>query len=314
MEQSPYDRRDARQRCGWFIAFAFIASWTIWAGLWAPGVHRLAYVPTAIVVLGMWGAALAGKLTLTLFRTRRPLATPVPDDDPSASGEFVLATGVALACCAAAVGVSFGLGGSNWQWRWMPSGFPLVVGGIFGQMTIEMYDTLNWIGLVAQTAIAELTLWLAILVVLAGAEIGWRGVLLPDVAGTGWRPWQASILVGAIWGIWLSPLVWRGDLTGYYPGDPVRGTGAVIANGTAWGALLGWLYFRHLRLGPVVVAAGWAGWMAWVLPNISSPYDILVHADPRSLSCTAIVAAVAAVLWRLAPPRATLDRPIKPFD
>ncbi len=314
MEQSQYDRRDARQRCGWFVGFAFFASWTIWAGLWAPGVHRLAYVPTLIMSLGMWGPALAAKLTLVLFRARRPIIGDAAESEPATTLEYLLATSLSVLCCLAAVGLSFALGGSSWQWNWMPSGYPFVIGGFLSRMTIEVYDTINRIGLVAQTAIVELSLWFAILIVLAGAEIGWRGVLLPNLVRAGFRPWLASVMVGVAWGLWLAPLVWKGVLTDFYPGDPVQGTIAIVASGAAWGTLLGWLYLRNLRLGPVVAAVSWVVWTAWVLPNVSSPYNPLLYADPRSASCAAIVAAVAALLWYFAPPAATLDRPVKPLD
>lgn len=40
----------------------------------------------------------------------------------------------------------------------------------------------------------------------AGEEIGWRGYAVPRLLGLGIAPIRASLLVGAIWGIWHLPL------------------------------------------------------------------------------------------------------------
>lgn len=60
-----------------------------------------------------------------------------------------------------------------------------------------------------------------------GEEVGWRGYLLWELAPLGF--WPASILVGAMWGIWHAPIV----MDGYnFPAFPLVGvlmmTGACI--------------------------------------------------------------------------------------
>jgi len=187
-------------------------------------------------------------------------------------------------------------------WSWQPTGESLLFIGGTNYLPIEFYDVLNYIGLAVQTIVAELFFAFAAMLMVAASEIGFRGLLLPTVVRLGFRPWLAAVMVGAIWGIWLFPLAWRGNLTGFYPGEPVRGMVVLLAAATAWGALLGWVYLRYLRLGPTIAAATFVAWWTWSLPSFSTAYDPLRYADPRSFSCAAIVATIAAVFWYFAPP------------
>lgn len=61
-----------------------------------------------------------------------------------------------------------------------------------------------------------------------GEELGWRGLLLGELADRGF--WTASILIGAIWGIWHAPIIALGH---NFPDQPILGvvamTGATIA-------------------------------------------------------------------------------------
>ena len=51
-----------------------------------------------------------------------------------------------------------------------------------------------------------------------GEELGWRGLLLRELAPLGF--WRASFLIGAIWGIWHAPII----IQGYnYPQHPLLG-------------------------------------------------------------------------------------------
>ncbi len=36
-------------------------------------------------------------------------------------------------------------------------------------------------------------------------EAGWRGFALPWLR---WRPWQATLVIGIVWGVWHIPLGW----------------------------------------------------------------------------------------------------------
>jgi len=304
MDETSYDRRDAVQQCAAFVGFTFLASWTIWGALWAPGVLRLSIVPGLLMAAGWWAPAIVARVIAVLFRPRREPELAQPVIEPAPLTAYPLATVLVLGCMAATLGLAFALGACNWQWTWLQSGYPLVFGGSAASLTLEIYVVLNWAALWVQTAVVEVFYWLFLLIAISGAEIGWRGALLPRVVRAGFAPWLASIIVGALFGVWMWPLVWRGDATGFYPGAPLVGMPAAVACGVAWGAFLGWLYLRYERLGPVVIAATWIGWTAMVLPLVSSPFDPLVYADPRSFSAALVVGAVSAGLWRFLPPAA----------
>ncbi|MDR2813650.1 MAG: CPBP family intramembrane metalloprotease, partial [Prevotellaceae bacterium] len=51
-----------------------------------------------------------------------------------------------------------------------------------------------------------------------GEELGWRGYLLTALSGK--KFWTASLIIGAIWGIWHFPLILLGH---NYPQHPVIG-------------------------------------------------------------------------------------------
>ncbi|MFP8953373.1 CPBP family intramembrane glutamic endopeptidase [Natrialbaceae archaeon A-arb3/5] len=56
-----------------------------------------------------------------------------------------------------------------------------------------------------------------------GEEFGWRGVLLTELAPTGF--WTASAVIGLLWGLWHAPII----LEGYnYPNNPVVGVGVMV--------------------------------------------------------------------------------------
>jgi len=61
-----------------------------------------------------------------------------------------------------------------------------------------------------------------------GEELGWRGLLLTELAPLGF--WKLSLLTGVVWGIWHTPLILLGL---QFPGDPVVGivimTAATVA-------------------------------------------------------------------------------------
>lgn len=51
-----------------------------------------------------------------------------------------------------------------------------------------------------------------------GEELGWRGLLLTELAPLGF--WKLSIVTGAIWGIWHAPIILQGH---NFPDTPVAG-------------------------------------------------------------------------------------------
>lgn len=301
MDANSYDQRDASQQCLAFLGFTFLLSWAIWAGLWAPGISRAPFASGVIMAVGWWGPAVAARLTLSLYRARRGEILASPEREPARSREYLRATLLVLAIASATIGLAIATGASAWQWTWGQTGWPLAFGGPLSYVSLEIYDLLNRAGMVAQTVVVEAFYWLWLMILLAGAEIGWRGVFLPRLLQAGYSKWIASVITGALFGVWLWPLVWNGSVTGFYPGAPLVGMLVAVASGAAWGSLLGWLYFRNERVGPVVFAAVWIGWIVAVLPLACAPHNMLWYADPRSLSAAAVAGAASAALWRFFP-------------
>jgi CAAX protease family protein len=102
-----------------------------------------------------------------------------------------------------------------------------------------------------------------------GEELGWRGYALPGLSRRfGWR--LASVLVGAIWGLWHLP-------TSLLPGGDLAQFPAFVAAVTASSVVVGWLWQRTgstwaaiafhagLNLGVVRGASPSASLWAWML-------------------------------------------------
>jgi hypothetical protein len=49
-------------------------------------------------------------------------------------------------------------------------------------------------------------------------ELGWRGYMLTQMAGTAF--WNRHLTIGFFWGVWHAPVIWAGY---NYPGEPVLG-------------------------------------------------------------------------------------------
>jgi uncharacterized protein len=91
-----------------------------------------------------------------------------------------------------------------------------------------------WIGLLA--ALIAGTTVNALLAF--GEELGWRGLLIKEMAPLGF--WKSSALIGLIWGIWHAPLVLQGL---NYPEHPQPG----VAIMTAWVFVIAPL-FSYIRI------------------------------------------------------------------
>jgi membrane protease YdiL (CAAX protease family) len=80
-----------------------------------------------------------------------------------------------------------------------------------------------------------------------GEELGWRGLLLRELAPLGF--WRSSYLIGLIWGLWHAPLILRGT---NYPQHPELG----VALMTVFTMLLAPLMsYVTLRANSVIAAA-----------------------------------------------------------
>lgn len=82
-----------------------------------------------------------------------------------------------------------------------------------------------------------------------GEEFAWRGWLLTSLRPLG--TWPALLIVGAVWGLWHSPLI----LLGYNFGRPdITGVGFMVGGCIAVGILFGWLRLRTGSVWPAVFA------------------------------------------------------------
>jgi membrane protease YdiL (CAAX protease family) len=72
-----------------------------------------------------------------------------------------------------------------------------------------------------------------------GEELGWRGLLLPELLPLGQR--RAILLSGVIWGFWHAPVILQGH---NYPSQPVLGVFLMVVFTVLAGAFFGWLYLR----------------------------------------------------------------------
>ncbi len=80
-----------------------------------------------------------------------------------------------------------------------------------------------------------------------GEELGWRGFMIKELAGFSF--WKASLIIGAIWGIWHAPLIALGH---NYPQHPYWG----ILMMTVWCILLTPLFlYVRIKSGSVIAAA-----------------------------------------------------------
>lgn len=80
-----------------------------------------------------------------------------------------------------------------------------------------------------------------------GEEIGWRGLMLRELAHTGF--WKSAAIIGAVWGIWHAPLILQGH---NYPEAPVLG----VAMMTLWCILLSPMFSLVTLKAKSVIAAG----------------------------------------------------------
>jgi membrane protease YdiL (CAAX protease family) len=100
-----------------------------------------------------------------------------------------------------------------------------------------------------------------------GEEIGWRGFLLPRLMPLGKT--KAYIILGIIWGLWHSPIIYAGF---NYPGYPMGGIAMMCALTIAFGLFLNemTLHYKSSILAGFIHGAinaqGFGIW-AWMFPD-----------------------------------------------
>lgn len=72
-----------------------------------------------------------------------------------------------------------------------------------------------------------------------GEELGWRGLLVRELAP--WRFWPAALAIGAVWGLWHAPVIWHGY---NYPQHPRLGVLMMIAFAMLFGPLITYVRLR----------------------------------------------------------------------
>lgn len=72
-----------------------------------------------------------------------------------------------------------------------------------------------------------------------GEELGWRGLLLSELAPLGF--WKLSLWTGVIWGIWHTPLILLGL---QFPDEPVIGVFTMTIATLAWSPIYTYLTVR----------------------------------------------------------------------
>lgn len=89
-----------------------------------------------------------------------------------------------------------------------------------------------------------------------GEELGWRGYLMPRLA-TRMPAWAASLVSGAIWGLWHAPMIALGHNYGVgYAGYPWVGILLMILFCIFFGIFLTWLTRRTGSAIPAALAHG----------------------------------------------------------
>lgn len=120
-----------------------------------------------------------------------------------------------------------------------------------GRVTIGMHGGPDWLFILAAFGFITVINLLPNLVFALGEELGWRGLLVPELARfTTFR--RTAILSGVFWGVWHLPMILSG---------PYRGTGTPLwyqitcfsIMVVATGVVAAWLRLRSGSIWPVAI-------------------------------------------------------------
>ena len=117
-----------------------------------------------------------------------------------------------------------------------------------------------------------------------GEELGWRGYLLPKLATRMGRRW-ATLLSGAIWGLWHAPMIALGHNFGFgYAGFPWTGILLMTLFCVLFGSFLSWLTFKSESAIPAALAHGGLNAVASIGILFARPsYNALLGPAPVGL-------------------------------
>ena len=211
------------RKVGEFLALAFGLSWAVAAGLVLAGVEIGTLEWTFFLLVGfMWAPAIAAIVVQwrrgASVRTTCGLAV-------GRLGWVGLAWVTPVALLAGTVAIATTLPGVSFTTDY---GAFLLEAGLPPEAVEEAVAELEALPVPPAVlfVVQGLVVGLTINAVAAlGEELGWRGLLLSELAPMGF--WKLSILTGAVWGVWHAPIV----LQGYnFPDAPVAG----VAVMTGW--------------------------------------------------------------------------------
>ncbi len=233
----PVDAGDQnRSRLVAFFAVAFAWSWTCW--LLAPAIK--AHSALAAEVLSSLGGFGPGVAAVTLV----------------GYGGGRAALRAWLRRC-----LQWRIG---WHWFALAFFLPLALMVPAAAMHLALGGTLGPSLVAGHLPIAAANLVLILLLGgPMGEEFGWRGYALPALQTRhGWR--VASLILGAVWGLWHLPLFFAADtLQGRIPLLPF------LLSTVALSVVFAWL-FNHSRASvlPALVLHTAVNWWAWVVPGL----------------------------------------------
>ncbi len=119
-----------------------------------------------------------------------------------------------------------------------------------------------------------------------GEELGWRGLLLNEMAPAGF--WRGSFFIGAVWGVWHAPIILQGH---NFPDNPWLGVVMMTVTTTAVAPVYTYLTLRaRTVLAATVLHGAFNGLAALSLVYLSGGTQLLI--GPMGVAGTA--AALAA--------------------
>lgn len=136
-----------------------------------------------------------------------------------------------------------------------------------------------------------------------GEEAGWRGYLWSVVRPAGF--WKASLIVGAVWGLWHAPLIWAGHNYGAgYFGFPWSGIALMTAFCIALSPLMGYLRDRTESSIPAAILHGTLNAVTGVTVILLAGANVWMK-GLIGFPGLAVLAAAAAAVALLGPNRAS---------
>ncbi|MFC4541376.1 CPBP family intramembrane glutamic endopeptidase [Halosolutus amylolyticus] len=211
------------RKVGLFLALAFGISWTGAIGLFLAGIDPASTLGTVlVVVVFMWAPAISAIVV------QRRNGESVRAGCGLARGRLrwvALAWVAPIGLLAATIGVGLAIPGVSLTTDYAAFLADL---GLTAEQIEDSIAVLEGLPVppivlfVVQGLVAGLTInALAAL----GEELGWRGLLLAELAPLGF--WRLSAVTGVVWGIWHAPIILQGH---NFPAAPIVG----VAVMTVW--------------------------------------------------------------------------------